>query len=98
MGSTRENRKLPAVPRYSATSGEYPRFGFGGCMIYLLWQDAHRDAQAQANASGRTMGIERVNEFGRSAYRVLGLPKPENRYGFELRCELVEPESRGQLI
>ncbi len=36
-------------------------------------------------------GIEKMNEFGRTVYSAKLLPKPENRYGWELRCEVVKP-------
>ena len=36
------------------------------------------------------IGIEKFSEYGRAGYRAgFHLPKPENRQGFELRCEVV---------
>jgi hypothetical protein len=52
---------------------------------YRLARDA---AQALANASGYDYGLER-NAFGWSAFM---LPMRKNRYGHELRCEVVHPE------
>ena len=48
---------------------------------------AYEQAQAQANASGRDMGIEANDLF--KEFRVFGLPSRENRSGHELRCEVV---------
>lgn len=57
------------------------------------WKLAHNEAQKWANQLGRETGIEKAVEFGKTVYRVHFLPKPQNRYGFELRCELVPPTS-----
>ncbi len=43
------------------------------------------EAQAKANATGFDHGVEK-DAFG---YRSFMLPRRENRYGFELRCEAV---------
>jgi hypothetical protein len=55
------------------------------------WKDAHTAAVELARLLKRETGIEKANEFGKTVYRVHSLPKPENRYGFELRCEIVHP-------
>jgi hypothetical protein len=47
-------------------------------------------AQAMANMRGQDSGIER-NAQG---WRCIGLPSPEKRCGFELKCEVVSPEPR----
>lgn len=37
------------------------------------------------------MGLEKFKEYGKSGYRAgFMLPRPENRTGFELRCEAVK--------
>lgn len=45
--------------------------------------------QARAGLPGYEQGIEKFSEYGRKGWRVFSLPKPENRQGFELRCETV---------
>lgn len=47
-------------------------------------------AQQAANESALDVGIERNELFG--TWRAFFLPRPENRSGHELRCEVVRPE------
>lgn len=56
------------------------------------WKDAHGAAVDLARLLKRETGIEKANEFGKTVFRVHSLPKPENRCGFELRCEIIQPE------
>ena len=56
------------------------------------WKEAHAAAYALAKQIGHDVGIWRVNEFGKEGYNIRSLPKPENRYGHELRCEVVSPQ------
>lgn len=58
--------------------------------MFTLYRDARAHALAQANATGFSHGIEKVTMFGKG-WRVFPLPRPENRFGFELRCEVVDP-------
>ena len=60
-------------------------------MTHTTWKAAHADAQARANEFRRDYGIEKAREYGHTVFRVFGLPRPENRYGHELRCEVVQP-------
>ena len=55
------------------------------------YADARRFAQERANRSGISYGIERVFYALYDGYVVQCLPKPENRSGWELRCEVVDP-------
>jgi len=48
-------------------------------------------ASALAKQLGREVGIEKMNEFGRTVYTCKMLPRPENRCGWELRREVVHP-------
>lgn len=48
---------------------------------------AKADAQRRADEFGRDYGIER-NDLCKS-FHVFGLPRMENRCGYELRCEVV---------
>ena len=51
------------------------------------YEEARAVAQEQANNMQLSFGIEKLN----GKWRVFMLPKPENRQGFELRCEVVDP-------
>ena len=56
------------------------------------YQAAHRYAVETARALGGKfdIGIEVFAEYGRPGFRSgFILPKPKNRSGFELRCEVV---------
>lgn len=57
------------------------------------YEEAKAYAQCMADASGcQDYGIERVDWLsGREDYVVRMLPRPENSYGYELRCERVRP-------
>ncbi len=52
------------------------------------YQTVRNSAQALANELGFDYGIE-LDAFG---YRHFMLPRRENRYGHETRCEVVSPE------
>src|ERR1700730_13490339 len=59
--------------------------------------DAHSYALELAKTLGRETGIEKAKEFGRHGFNVHHLPNPENRSGFELKCEIVRPmDPRGE--
>lgn len=71
------------------------------------WFPAHQYVQAQhyaiTTARGlgqqRDVGLERLSEFGKPGYRAgFVLPKPENRQGFELRCEVYRASDPLPLI
>lgn len=55
---------------------------------------AYAEAVEKARATGLDVGIERKRcpIRGRDVYTVRFLPKPENRQGHELRCEVVTPK------
>lgn len=54
------------------------------------YREARAQAQAEANADGFDRGIERNDLF--KSFRVFMLPQRQNRYGHELRCEVVSSE------
>lgn len=58
---------------------------------YLEWKAAHTAAVTLARQLGREVGVLKAKEFNTTVYQVIHLPKPENRQGFELRCEVVRP-------
>ncbi len=65
--------------------------------VFNDWHYAREHAQAWANRLKRPMGVEKAKEYGRTVYRVAMLPiKASDRFGWEARCEVVEPEEGGQ--
>lgn len=59
---------------------------------FIDWKEARAEAQKRADASGLDVGLWRVVEFGKDGFNIRYLPKPENRYGHELQCEVVRPQ------
>ncbi len=55
------------------------------------YYEARAQAQTLANADGFDRGVERNDAF--KYFAVFMLPQKSNRYGFELRCEVVSCES-----
>ena len=55
------------------------------------WKQAHTAAVKLARELGKEVGLEKFKEYNTPGFRVFSLPKPENRYGHELRCEIVRP-------
>lgn len=53
------------------------------------WKEAHNNAVELANLCKRDVGIARAKEFGREVFNTFLLPNKENRFGHELRCEVV---------
>lgn len=49
------------------------------------------EAQTRANETGFDHGIE-ANHIFRD-FTIVMLPRRENRYGYETRCEIVHPEN-----
>lgn len=60
-------------------------------MRFNTWKEAHTYAVRLARELGREVGLWRVVEFGKEGFNVRSLPKAENRFGHELRCEVVAP-------
>ena len=60
-------------------------------MSRLSYDEAFVQAVAQADRLNMDVGIERDALNG--GYRTFLLPRPENRYGYELRCEVVKPRT-----
>jgi hypothetical protein len=58
---------------------------------YTNYSDARAEAQRLANADGRDRGLEFNKLF--KTYQIVGLPETQNRFGFELRCEVVSCEN-----
>lgn len=54
------------------------------------YEEAYYHASNRTKELGVAHGIERAKEYRIDGFNVHMLPKPENRYGWELRCEAVE--------
>ncbi len=53
------------------------------------YADARAEAQAKADETGFDYGLEWNDVFGQ--FHIFGLPQVQNRFGHELRCEVVYP-------
>lgn len=63
------------------------------CEMSTDYQTAYRMAQREANRLNRPIGIEKAREYGRTVYRVKLVPaRPDQRFGWETRCQIVDPE------
>ena len=57
------------------------------------YREAFNSAVLLARQLGREVGIEKTpGLLGDNPYIVHHLPKSENRFGFELRCQVVHPD------
>ena len=55
---------------------------------------AHNYAAGQAKSLNQCYGIEKMRQFGKTVFSVKMIPNnPERRFGWELGCEVVTPES-----
>lgn len=70
------------------------QFGIFGSAIFADWKEAHTQAVLFARQRGKEVGLGKYRELGakRDSFKVFPLPKRENRYGHELRCEVVSPD------
>jgi len=57
---------------------------------FPTYEEAFQYAQQQANATGISMGLEKPTAYEKG-WNVSFLPKPANRSGWELRCQVVDP-------
>lgn len=58
---------------------------------FTTWKEAHTAAVHLARLLKHDVGIWRAKEIGRDGFNIRSLPRPENRYGHELQCEVVSP-------
>ncbi len=58
------------------------------------YRTARAEAQKKANETGFDYGLERNDLF--KEYRVFMLTQKQNRFGHELRCEVVSCENMGK--
>lgn len=55
---------------------------------------AHNYAVKMARQLNVCYGIEKMNQFGKTVYSVKMIPtNPQKRCGWEMRCEVITPES-----
>jgi hypothetical protein len=61
--------------------------------MFKTWKEAHTAAVLLARELKRDVGIWRVSKgyYPTETFSIRALPKPENRYGHELQCEVVSP-------
>lgn len=63
-------------------------------MTFTDYIEAHNYAVIKARQLKMCYGIEKMNQFGKQVYSVKMIPtNPEKRFGWELRCEAITPES-----
>lgn len=55
------------------------------------YKEAHKAAVLLARTLGKEVGLLKAKEYTKDVLQIIHLPKPENRYGFELRCQVVSP-------
>lgn len=63
---------------------------------FATWREARDHAEAAVLATGIAHGIEKPTGLPKGlgqAWTVKMLPRRETRFGWELRCEAIEPAS-----
>lgn len=63
-------------------------------MSKRTYEDARAEAQRKANESGHDYGVEDLG--GYAGFTAFLLPQRKNRYGHELRCEVVSCEDHSR--
>lgn len=64
-------------------------------MVSKDYDEVRDFAQKRANKTGLSQGIEKISSYAggpRDAFKAFFLPSASKRFGYELRCEAVEPE------
>jgi hypothetical protein len=59
--------------------------------MFKTWKEAHTAAVLLARELKHDVGLWKADEFGKTVFNIRSLPRPENRYGHELQCEVVSP-------
>lgn len=57
--------------------------------LIVGYEAAVAEACAMAIACHCDVGVERASEYGTKGYSVFLLPRPEKRFGYELRAQVV---------
>jgi len=61
--------------------------------FYREYNEAFNSAIRLARLLRREVGLEKGdNPLDGKGWRIFSLPKPANRYGHELRCQVVRPD------
>jgi hypothetical protein len=60
--------------------------------FFTDYHAAYDLAVATARRMRLDIGIRAVNEFGKRGFRLNFLPRPENSFGWETRCERITPD------
>jgi len=60
-------------------------------MTHHNYATVFNHAAKRATELQMDVGIEKIREFGKTVFSAKLLPRPENRTGWELRCEVVRP-------
>lgn len=58
-----------------------------------IYKDVLNHAVDMAKSTGLDVGIEKMREFNRVVFSCFFLPKPENRTGRELSCEVITAQT-----
>lgn len=66
---------------------------------FASYEECRTEAQRQANATGRPIGVELfvTKGYGPGEWVWRFLPEPSRRFGCDARCEVVLPENRPDL-
>jgi hypothetical protein len=76
----------------AAYTGDRPTLtGEMNMKVFKEWKAAHTEAVNIARLLGHDVGLLKAKEYDKDVFQVFPLPKPQNRAGFELRCEVVGP-------
>jgi len=63
-------------------------------MFFTDYIEAHNYAVENAKKYNQCYGIEKMNQFGKNGFSVKMVSNnPNNRTGWEIRCEIVTPDS-----
>jgi hypothetical protein len=62
---------------------------------FKTYDECYTVAQKYSNQYGVDIGIEKASPYD-PGFLWFHLPKPENRYGHELQCEVVTPMRRAE--
>lgn len=60
-------------------------------LTFPKYYQAHAAALTRASESGIDVGLTKSREHGRVFYTIRYLPLPANRFGTDLRCEVIRP-------
>jgi hypothetical protein len=53
------------------------------------YHEAYAAAQQYAAQLGRDVGLEKLREYGRDTFLIFALPRADQRFGRDARCQVV---------